>query len=133
MLNFHSGVRFQQGRGLGSIFGAIFRGLKPLAKMGLAAGKRFIKSDFAKSVGNTALDIGKTAATNMAVDLLEGKKFSESAQEQLDEAKSKIASKLKGGCAKKRKKNKKSGILDDKDETPCSKKSKSKKYSLLDD
>jgi hypothetical protein len=133
MLNFHSGVRFQQGRGLGSIFGSIFRGLKPLAKMGLAAGKRFIKSDFAKSIGNTALDIGKTAATNMAVDLLEGKKFSDSAQEQLDEAKSKIASKLKGGCAKKRKKNKKSNILDyEEDEKPCSKKSKSKKYSLLD-
>jgi hypothetical protein len=101
MLNFHSGVRFQQGRGLGSIFGAIFRGLKPLAKMGLAAGKRFIKSDFAKSIGNTALDIGKTAATNMAVDLLEGKKLSDTAQEQLNEAKSKIASKLKGeGSAK---------------------------------
>jgi hypothetical protein len=133
MLNFHSGVRFQQGRGLGSIFGSIFRGLKPLAKMGLAAGKRFIKSDFAKSIGNTALDIGKTAATNMAVDLLEGKKLSDSAQEQLDEAKSKIASKLKGGCAKKRKKTKKTGILDDEeDDKPCSKKSKSKKYSLLD-
>jgi hypothetical protein len=134
MLNFHSGVRFQQGRGIGSIFGAIFRGLKPLAKMGLAAGKKFIKSDFAKKLGNTALDLGKTAATNIAVDLLEGKKFSDSAQEQLDEAKSKIASKLKGGCAaRKRKKKKKqstAGLLDENKKEIKS--SKRKKYSLLD-
>jgi hypothetical protein len=40
MLTYHSGLRFQQGRGLGSIFGAILRGLKPIAKLGLNAGKR---------------------------------------------------------------------------------------------
>ena len=123
MLNFHSGIRFQQGRGLGSIFGAIFRGLKPLAKMGLSAGKRFIKSDFAKNLANTALDMGKTAATNMAVDLLEGKNIKDSAQEQLDEAKSKIAATLKGsGCTKKRKKKALKNTV----------KQKIKKYSLLD-
>jgi len=126
MLNYHSGVRFQQGRGLGSIFGAIFRGLKPLAKMGLSMGKRFIKSDFAKNMANTALDVGKSAATNIAVDLLEGKKFSDSAQEQLDEAKSKIASTLrgsgqKGGCKKKRKKKNSPNF-----------EIKKAKYSLLD-
>ena len=48
MLNFHQGVRYQEGRGLGSIFGSIFRGLKPLAKMGLSAGKRLLTSDFVK-------------------------------------------------------------------------------------
>lgn len=122
MLNFHSGVRFQQGRGLGSIFGAIFRGLKPLAKMGLSAGKRFIKSDFAKNLGQTALDLGKTAATNIAVDLLEGKNFKDSAQEQLDEAKSKIAATLKGSGSRKRKRKTKN-IL---------KLTKAKKYCLLD-
>ena len=125
MLNFHSGSRYQQGRGLGSIFGAIFRGLKPLAKMGLSAGKRFIKSDFAKNLGNAALDMGKSAATNIAVDLLEGKNFKDSAQEQLDEAKSKIAATLKGsGCSKKRKRKSNKDI-----DTHGS---KVKKYSLLD-
>ena len=127
MLNFHSGVRYQQGRGLGSIFGAIFRGLKPLAKMGLAAGKRFVKSDFAKSLASSALDMGKSASTNIAVDMLEGKKFSDSAQEQLDEAKSKIASTLKGsgqsgGCKKRKKKDCKNDKAS----------SKLKKYCLLD-
>lgn len=125
MLNYHSGVRFQQGRGLGSLFGSIFRGLKPLAKMGLSVGKRFIKSDFAKSLANTALDIGKSAATNIAVDMLEGKTFKDTAQEQLDEAKSKIAATLKGsGCSRKRKTNQ--------TKTKSVTKSKLKKYCLLD-
>ena len=106
MLNYHTGLRFQQGRGFGSIFGSILRSLKPIARMGLNVGKRFLKSDFAKKLGNTALDIGKSAATNIAVDMLEGKKFTDSAQEQIDEAKQKIASTLKGGCSRKRKKKK---------------------------
>jgi hypothetical protein len=110
MLNYHTGIRFQQGRGFGSIFGSILRSLKPIARMGLNVGKRFLKSDFAKNLGNTALDIGKSAATNIAVDMLEGKKFADSAQEQIDEAKQKIATTLKGGGSRKRKK--KTQILD---------------------
>ncbi|EFX63186.1 hypothetical protein DAPPUDRAFT_119445 [Daphnia pulex] len=65
-------------RGFGSIFGAILRGLKPIAKLGLNAGKRFLKSDLAKNLATTALDMGKTAATNIAVDLLEEKKMERS-------------------------------------------------------
>jgi hypothetical protein len=138
MLTYHTGLRFQQGRGLGSIFGAILRGFKPIAKMGLNAGKRFLKSDFAKNLASTALDMGKTAATNIAVDLLEGKKFSDSAQEQLEEAKSKIATTLKGeGCNKKRtalkggscnkKRKKRKALLSDLNPN------KKIKYSLLDE
>ncbi|EFX62609.1 hypothetical protein DAPPUDRAFT_336709 [Daphnia pulex] len=44
-------------------------------------------------------DVGKQAATNIAVDVLEGKNIKESAQEQLDEAKKKIASTLRGSGA----------------------------------
>jgi hypothetical protein len=107
MLTYHTGLRFQQGRGFGSFFGAILRGLKPIAKMGLNAGKRFLNSDFAKKLGNTAIEVGKNAATNIAVDLLEGKNLKDSAQEQLEDAKNKIATTLKGGgCMKKRKKKK---------------------------
>jgi hypothetical protein len=125
MLTYHTGLRFQQGRGLGSIFGAILRGLKPIARLGLNAGKRFIKSDFAKNLASSALDMGKSAATNIAVDLLEGKKFSDSAQEQLEDAKTKIATTLKGGSCKKRRKRKKALLSDI---TP----NKKLKYSLLD-
>ena len=125
MLTYHSGLRFQQGRGFGSIFGAILRGLKPIARLGLNAGKRFIKSDFAKNIASTALDMGKSAATNIAVDLLEGKKFSDSAQEQIEDAKSKIATTLKGGSCKKRRRKKKALISDLTG-------NKKIKYSLLD-
>lgn len=99
---FHSGLRYQKGLGIGSLFSGLFRSLMPIAKMGLNAGKKFLSSGLAKKIGSSALDIGKTAATNLAVDLLEGKKFSDSAAEQLDEAKSKIASALKGSGRKRK-------------------------------
>lgn len=101
---FHSGIRHQRGLGLGSLFSGFFRALKPIAKMGWSAGKKFLNSDIAKKIGSEALDIGKNAATNIAVDLLEGKKFSDSANEQLDQAKSRIATALKGGSRKRKQK-----------------------------
>lgn len=122
---FHTGLREQRGRGIGALFSGLLRGLKPLAQMGFRAGKRFLTSDFAKNLGKTALDAGKQAATNIAVDLLEGKNISESAQEQLEDAKKKIATTLKGGggCSRKRRKKKKN--------MPLSITCKKVKYNLL--
>jgi len=121
-MDFHKGLRYQTGRGFGSIFSALARGLKPLAKMGLNAGKRFIKSDFAKNLGTQALDIGGDALKNVAINILEGRNVGEAANEQLQEAKQKIASTLKGSgyIRRKRKKNIKSNSV------------KKLKYSLLD-
>lgn len=96
----HRGLRFQQGRGIGSFFSSIFRGLKPLLSMGLTTGKKIFNSDFAKKVGSTALDFGKQAATNLAVDLLEGKDMSQSVNKELTKAKEKIAETIKGGGRK---------------------------------
>lgn len=125
-MNYHSGLRFQRGRGFGSFFSGLFRGLKPLAQMGLSAGKRFLSSDLAKNIGSSALEMGKEALTNLAVDALEGKNVNESAQQQLEQAKSKIAKTLKGGgCKRKTKANNKNN-----------KKLKTVKdlqYNLLDD
>lgn len=101
---FHRGERYQAGRGLGNLFGSLFRRLKPLVSMGLATGKRILSSDLAKKIGSTALEMGKNAATNVAVDLLEGKKLSESVNREIDSAKSKIATTLKGGGRKRKKK-----------------------------
>lgn len=122
-MNYHQGPRFMRGRGLGSIFSGLFRSLRPIAMKGFEAGKRLLNSDFAKTLGNEALNIGKEAIKTMAVDALEGKKtFKESADEQLLEAKSRIAKTLRGAGKRKRK------------STPiCSKKTLKKiKYSLLD-
>lgn len=119
MLNFHEGVRLQRGRGIGSIFSGLFRVLRPLASMGLNVGKKVLTSDLAKKLGSTALDIGKSAATNIAVDLLEGKAFKDTAGEQIDAAKKAIATTLKGGGRKRKRKKK-----------PC-KPCKKQRYSLV--
>jgi hypothetical protein len=104
----HYGMRFQTGRGLGSLFSGLWRGLKPLAKMGLSAGKKFIKSDFAKNLGSAALDVGKDALKNLSIDVLEGKPISQAGDEQLQLAKQKIASTLKGsGCKRKKQRKQK--------------------------
>lgn len=80
-----------------------------------------LTSDIAKKLGAAALDVGSTAAKNIAVDLLEGKAFKDTANEQLEEAKKVIANTIKGsGHKKKRKRTEKI--------CPSSKKAK---YNLL--
>ena len=99
----HRGDRFQRGRGFGSFFSSIFRTLKPLVSMGLSTGKRILTSDAAKSIGRTALDIGKDAAKNIAKDVLTGKNIKESVNKELEVVKDKIASKISGSGSRKRK------------------------------
>jgi len=102
---YHQGLRYQRGAGFGSLFSSLFRMLKPLASMGLKAGKQFVGSNFAKKAGSAMLDIGKDAAKNLLVDVLEGANVKESAVKQLNDAKTKIASAMQGsGRGRKRKK-----------------------------
>jgi len=104
-MNYHTGLRFQRGGGLGAIFGSLIRGLKPLAKMGLTAGKKFLQSDTAKSMGHSALNFGKQALKDVAINILEGKQpIRDSLNDQLELAKSKVAASLKGGGRRKRRK-----------------------------
>lgn len=138
-MQFHRGPYMQSGRGIGSLFSGLFRSLKPLASMGLKVGKKIINSDIAKKIGSTALDFGKEALTNVAVDLLEGKNFKDSANEQLAEAKARLAQTLKGGGRRRKYKRKKKYYSDSEDstssyETPRRKKKNKgpKKYNLLD-
>lgn len=100
----HRGERYQAGRGLGGIFASMFRGLKPLFQMGINAGKKLLGSDIAKSIGSTALDIGKDTLKNVAADLIEGNSATDSLNKGLETAKSRIASQIRGS-GKKRKKN----------------------------
>jgi hypothetical protein len=53
-MNYHQGPRFQRGRGLGSIFSALARGLAPIARLGLRAGKSFISNPFVRKLGQSA-------------------------------------------------------------------------------
>jgi hypothetical protein len=122
-MDYHQGPRFQRGRGLGSIFAALARGIAPIARLGLRAGRSLINSPLAKKLGQSALDIAKQSAINLSADLIEGKDASETAQNELNNARSKIASTLRGG--KKRKKHQKKN-------NKYLKKSRNVKYSLLD-
>lgn len=119
----HRGPRSMRGRGIGSIFSALARGLAPVAKLGLKAGKSFFSNPFVKKIGNSALDLAKQSAVNLTADLIEGKNMDESAQKELDNARQKIASTLRGG--KKRKKHVTHKL-------PRKKSKKSLQYSLLD-
>lgn len=100
----HRGDRYQAGRGLGGIFASMFRGLKPLFQMGINAGRKLLGSDIAKSIGSTALEIGKDTLKNAAADLLEGNNPKDTLNKGLETAKSRIANQIRGS-GKKRKKN----------------------------
>lgn len=102
-MNYHVGARYQRGRGIGSLFSGLLRGFAPIARMGLNFGKRVVTSDLAKNIAGQALDSGKKIALNMAADLLEGRNIKDSAQTQLDEARKNIATTLRGGGCRKRK------------------------------
>jgi len=91
--------------------------------MGLSAGKKVLTSEAAKSIGRTALDIGKDSAKKIAVDVLTGKNLKESVDKELESAKQQIATKISGGGARKRKK-----ITHQKNNHS----SQAKKYCLLD-
>jgi hypothetical protein len=121
---FHQGPRYQRGRGFGAIFSALARGIAPIARLGLRAGKSLLSSPFVRKLGQSALDVAKQSAVNLSADLLEGKNMEESAQKELSNARSKIATTLRGG-----KKRKKHVELKKK---YTSKKQKKIKYSLLD-
>jgi len=100
---YHAGARYQRGRGLGALFGGLMRGFAPLLKSGFAVGKKLLSSNLAKNIGNTLLESGTHAVKSLTADLLEGKDVSATAQEELNEAKKKIASTLRGSGRKRKK------------------------------
>ena len=81
---FHRGVNTQRGRGFGSLFSGLFRSIFPLAK---SVGKRVLQSQFVKNLSSQAIDAGKDMVKNIASDVLSGKKFKESAENELNIAK----------------------------------------------
>ena len=107
---YHSGLRFQRGRGIGSIFASLWRGLAPLAKMGLSAGKKFLGSSLGQKLANTAMETGKQGLVNLAADTLAGENVIESGKRQFANVKDKLATTLRGG-GRKRKKRKQIGEL----------------------
>lgn len=123
-MNFHAGARYQRGRGIGSLFSGLLRGFMPVLNMGLNAGKKMIQSDLGKNLTGALADTGKAAIKNIAADLLEGKNIANTTQEELSNARKKLASTLRGSGSKRKRKSCQKSI--------CSAKKKPRKYNLLD-
>ncbi len=100
---FHQGAEFQRGRGFGSLFSGLFRSLVPIAKSGLNIGKRVLKSDFVRNLSSQALDVGKDMVKNIAANALSGQNLKETASDELDKAKQKIAYAIRGSGRKRKK------------------------------
>jgi len=123
-MRFHQGVELQRGRGFGALFSGLLRTFMPIAKVGLRAGKRLLQSDYAKSLGSKALDVGKDMVKNIAADMLSGESFSNAASSEIDTAKKKIGEAIRGSGRRGRKRQKNLTMIKGK---------KRLKYNLLDE
>ena len=84
---------FQTGEGLGNIFSSIFRKIIPVAGHTI---KKIASSKLAKQGGKKLLDSAINVATNVAADVLDGKKpMKESLDDNLNLAKKSIASSIR--------------------------------------
>lgn len=79
---YHRGRRLQSGRGLGSIFGGLMRGLLPVAKTAINTVGRMARTNTGKVVGRALKD----AALKGTLDILEGRKVGETAKQHLKQA-----------------------------------------------
>lgn len=84
MIAYHSGYHIQRGHGLGNIFSSLFRAIMPAAKS-------FISSSAGKTLKNIAVE----GVTNVAKDLISGKKLKDTASSNLAQAKEKITEAVK--------------------------------------
>jgi hypothetical protein len=100
MIPFHRGLDIQRGRGIGNLFGGIFKRLLPLARAGIHAGKRVLQSDYTKSLARSSLDLGKdiltNAGKNIIISALEGGNVNAAAKNELNRARKRIGDALKG-------------------------------------
>jgi len=121
-MRFHQGAELQRGRGFGSLFSGLFRSFMPIAKVGINAGKRILQSDYMKSLGSKALDVGKDMVKNIAANVIAGDSISNAASNEMNIAKKKIGEAIRGSGSRKRKRK-----------LTMIKGIKRLKYNLLDD
>ena len=86
---------YQEGEGIGSFFGSIFRKLIPFATK---AAKTVAGSSLVKETGKVLKDSAIQGLTNVAADVIGGgKTFEESASENLAKAREDISTAIKAG------------------------------------
>ena len=98
----HAGQRdvYQEGEGIGSFFSSIFRKLIPFVTK---TAKTVAGSSIVKGAGQALQDSAVSGLTNVAADLIGGKKnLNESVSENISEARKNIASAIKASSGRKR-------------------------------
>ena len=98
----HAGQRdvYQEGEGIGSFFSSIFRKLIPFVTK---TAKTVAGSSLVKGAGQALQDSAVSGLTNVAADLIGGKKnLNESVSENMSEARKNIASAIKASSGRKR-------------------------------
>ena len=98
----HAGQRdvYQEGEGIGSFFSSIFRKLIPFVTK---TAKTVAGSSLVKGTGQALQDSAVSGLTNVAADLIGGKKnLNESVSENISRARENIASAIKASSGRKR-------------------------------
>ena len=85
-MNYHSGLRWQRGSGIGSLFSGIFHGLMPAAKSTIKTIGRVARSAPVKSVGKALKKEATKAAVETAIEALEGQPVGRKAKQRLKSA-----------------------------------------------
>ncbi len=85
-MNYHSGLHWLRGSGIGSLFSGIFRRLMPVAKSTIKTIGRVAKSAPIKSVGKALKKEATRAAVETAIEALEGQPVGRKAKQRLKSA-----------------------------------------------
>lgn len=97
---YESDLSWQRGRGLGSIFAGVFKGLVPLVRSALKIGKSALKSPAAKRLLKDVKKEALRAGINVSSDVLAGENLGKSAQKNLVRVKKRVISSAKKNIAK---------------------------------
>ena len=85
-MNYHSGLRWQRGSGIGSLFSGIFRGLMPVARSAVKTIGRVARSAPIRSAGKALKKEATKAAVETALEALEGQPVGRKAKQRLKSA-----------------------------------------------
>ena len=85
-MNYHSGLHWQRGSGIGSLLSGIFCGLMPVANSTIKTIGHVAKSAPVKSVGKALKKEATKAAVETAIEALEGQPVGRKAKQRLKSA-----------------------------------------------
>ena len=85
-MNYHSGLRWQQGSGIGSLFSGIFRSLMPVARSAVKTIGRVARSAPIRSAGKALKKEATKAAVETALEALEGQPVARKGKQRLKSA-----------------------------------------------